>query len=284
MNLLSKSLLGAVVALITTNAASAQIINGNLETTGGALYTGSPYADQTLVGFGYNSNVVGNGEPFSGYLTDANNYQIYQTSSAGATGSFAGPTVIQVNSAGVKNYTLESIAPVVASIAPNKDYQLTFAIANDGGGAGNVTLSLFSATSAVDTTNYSIAPYGNDPNTGNPYPATSPLPVITTGTVFTSDTVPNYTINAQVVGNFTDYTVSLNTFAYTFDGQAPDLAAIGQNLYIGLNVDNNGSLQFDNIRLKVLPEPSTWALMLVGLCSLLFMARRRKALASRISL
>jgi hypothetical protein len=276
MNLLSKSVLGAaVVALITTNSAQAQILNGDLETTtpisgvfnGTAEYTGSPYADQTLTGFGYNSNVVGNGEPFKGFLTDANNYQIYQTPSAGYTGNFAGPTVIQVNSNGVKNYTLETLAPLIPIIRVNTRYTLTFALANDGGGAGSVTLSLFSATSAVDTTNYSIAPYGNDPATSMPYPATSPLPVITTGTIYATGT--NSGINTQAFEFFTNYSISFDTF------NGDNAGAIGQNLYAGLNVTGNGSLQFDNAQFEVIPEPSTWALMFGGLAFLGYSLRRR---------
>jgi hypothetical protein len=99
------------------------------------------------------------------------------------------------------------------------------------------------------------------------------LPIITTGTIFATSTISGGTINAQTVENFVDYSVSFNTFG------SDNAFAVGQSLYLGVNVDSNGSLQFDNVQLEAIPEPSAWALMLGGLAFLGYSLRRRAARA-----
>jgi hypothetical protein len=247
--------------------------------THGANYSGSGYADQTNIYYPYNSGILGEGEPYQGWLTVAANYQIYSVSTSGATGSFNGANAVQVNGNSYYGYTLESLTPVVASIANNATYTLTFALANDGGGAGNVTLSLLTTSSAPNTTDYStiqLPGTGTDPMT-NPvryYPAPpNPYPILTTVNTIASTVVSGSTINAQTVGDFTDYSVTFDTLS------GHNAASVGQDLTLALNVDSNSSLQFDNARLTVttVPEPSTYAMMLGALAFLGLCVRRRLA-------
>jgi autotransporter-associated beta strand protein len=220
--------------------------------TSGPNFSGSSYADQTTIGWGYDSLPYGTGvgEPYDGWLTAAANYQIYSVSTSGDTGAFDGANAVQVNGYSNYGYTLESLTPVVTSIANNAIYTLTFALANDGGGAGNVTLSMLSTTSAPNTFDYSSTPVGNNPALGY-YPATSPYPIITTVKTLASTTVSGSTINAQTVGDFTDYHVTFSTV----DGL--NASFVGQDLTLALNVSNNSSLQFDNAQLtKTTPLPA----------------------------
>jgi len=237
--------------------------------TSGPNYSGSSYADQTTNGWGYDSLPYGTGvgEPFNGWLTAAANYQIYSVSTAGDSGSFNGANAVRVNGNAYYGYTLESLTPVVSSIENNVTYTLTFALANDGGGAGNVTLSLLTTTSAPNTFDYSSTPVGGNPSNGY-YPATSPYPIITTVNTIASNTILGSTINAQTIGDFTDYSVSFDTL------HGDNAASVGQDLTLALNGDTGGSFLFDNARLTV-PEPSTYAMMLGGVVLLGFCVRRK---------
>jgi hypothetical protein len=266
----------AICLLATQMPSNAQLVNipvpNSSFDTSGPNFTGSPYADQTTIGFGYDSLPYGTGvgEPFNDWLTAAANYQIFSVSTTGDTGTFNGANAVQVNYNATYGYTLESLTPVVASIANNATYTLTFALANNGGGAGDVTLSMLTTTSAPNTFDYSSTAIGGNPSNGY-YPATSPYPIITTVNTIASTTISGSTINGQAVGDFTDYSVSFDTL------NGDNSASVGQDLTLALNVSNNSSLEFDNARLTELevPEPGTWAMMFGGLSVLALLVRRR---------
>jgi hypothetical protein len=275
---LVRSIALAAVCLLATNLSSSAQVSIPVPDfsfdTHGADFSGSGYADQTNVNWPYDGVATQVGEPYAGWLTDAANYQIYSVATTGDTGSFDGANAVQVNGAGNANYTLESLTPVVAHIDNNATYTLTFALANDGSAASNVTLSMLTTTSAPNTHDYSTQHIGNNPSNGY-YPSTSPYPIITTVNTIASTNISASTINAQTVGDFTDYSVSFDTLG------GDNAASVGQDLTLALNVTSYNSFQFDNARLTetVVPEPSTYAMMLGGLALLGFCVRRKASQA-----
>ena len=69
------------------------------------------------------------------------------------------------------------------------------------------------------------------------------------------------------------------------DGPVTELAPVGANLLeLGINdnnySDNSVSLQ---VSISAVPEPSTWAMMILGFCGLGFMAYGRKQNGSALS-
>ena len=69
------------------------------------------------------------------------------------------------------------------------------------------------------------------------------------------------------------------------DGPVTELVPVGANLLeLGINdnqyCDNSGSLQ---VSISAVPEPATWARMILGFCGLGFMAYRRKQNGSALS-
>jgi hypothetical protein len=135
-------------------------------------------------------------------------------------------------------------------------------------------MELVSTTSAPDPTNYDVSPlYYTTSTTLNgqqsPY---NPTPIITS-TVLESTTITAAELNAQGSDAFKDYSVSLDTTP-----TGADVADAGQNLSLLIFVGSgSGTVLFTDAQLTETPEPSTWALMLLGAGGLLFVARRRLA-------
>jgi hypothetical protein len=179
-------------------------------------------------------------------------------------GSYAGPT------GAVPFLSLNPVTTVanggtggVGTIAKNATYTLTLAIYAPAG-ANASSFQLLATTQAADTNSYQ---YGSgapgDPVTTGP----SPFPVITTAGVLAS----SGSINGGTTGSgFTDYTISFDTL------HGHNAALLGDGLTIGFNL--GAGAYADNVRLTelaVVPEPSTWALMLAGLAGLFIVGRRK---------
>jgi hypothetical protein len=181
---------------------------------------------------------------------------------AGYTGTFQGS---QVAMALYTPDTIESLNPV-ATIIENATYTLTFAI-NAPSGAGSTTLQLLATSQALDTTdNYQWYPNGgNIPTTGP-----SPFPVITTLGVLASSLSPIMGGDTGAM-EFKDYSVSFNTL------NGNNASFVGDSLSINVLLGTSASV--DNARLTedVIPEPSTYAMMLGGLALLGFCVRRKRA-------
>jgi hypothetical protein len=252
--------IAAVCLLADKLPLSAQIVNIPIpDYSFSTDNSGSSYANQYPVDY----SPYPTAEIFADWATSSYNYQIYQESTTGQTGSYDGTTAVQVNypygpsgfggpgaEGGQYGSTTESLNPVVASIANNAIYTLTFALANVNGTSGDVTLSMLSTTSAPDTTVYNPYP---DPATGQPY-GPNPTPTITTQETLASTTISGAVINAQPVGQFTDYSVSFSTVGL-------NSTYVGQDLTLAINVDGGASTEFDNARLtETTPTPPAPAL------------------------
>jgi hypothetical protein len=260
--------IAAVCLLAAKLPSSAQIVDIPIpDYSFSTMNSGSSYANQYPVDY----SPYPTAEIFADWATSSYNYQIFQESTTNQTGTFDGTTAVQVNYPGYGpsgfggpgaisgaqyGSTTESLNPVVASIADNAIYTLTFSLANVDGTAGNVTLSMLTTTSAPDPTNYgAIPPYYLDPATHMPYGA-NPTPTITTQQTLASVTISSAVINAQPAGQFTDYSVSFSTVGV-------NSTYVGQNLTLAINVQGGTSTDFDNARLtETTPAPPPPALNL----------------------
>jgi hypothetical protein len=252
----------AVVCLLAAGlSASAQVSIPIPDYSFDTWNTTNPYANQYPVGF----SPYPTGQIFADWATTTNNYEFYQTSTAGDTGTFQGAKAVEVLDPIVS--TTESLNPVVASIDNNAVYTLTFALSSPNATAGSVTLEMLSTTSAADYENPANDPHGSGPAGPNP------TPIITTVDTLASTTISAATISAQSAGQFTDYSVSFSTLG----GLNPSY--VGQDLTIGIVVNQTNYSQeteFDNARLTetIVPEPSIWALMGLGAGILIWRLRR----------
>jgi hypothetical protein len=236
-------------------------------------YTGGNnryYTNQNPAG----ANPYPDAELFAGWVNTDTNEQAYETSTAGMSGLAMGITsAVQVNNS-VGNTTV-SLNPVVSSIDLNAKYTFTLSLAAGGSTSSDVTLELVSTTSASDPTNYNVPAYGNyttSTTLTGPQSDFNPTPIITS-TVLESKTITAATLNAQGSDAFQNYSVSLNT-----NPSGADVADAGQNLSLLIFVSHGGgTVLFTDAQLTETPEPSTWAMMLLGACGLLFVARRRLA-------
>jgi hypothetical protein len=237
-------------------------------------YTGGNnrfYTNQNPAG----ANPYPDAELFAGFVTTAGNYQAYETPTTGTTGLAGGvSSMVQVNNP--YGSTTVSLNPVVSSIDLNATYTFTLSLAEQGSTGSPVTMELVSTTSAPDPTNYDVAPlyYTTSTTLTGPQSDYNPTPIITS-TVLESTTISAATLNAQGSDVFKDYSLSLNT-----NPGGADVADAGQNLSLLIYVGNgSGTVLFTDARLTedVVPEPSVWAMALLGAAGLLFVARRRLA-------
>jgi hypothetical protein len=250
----------------------------------------SSYANQYPVDY----SPYPDAEIFSGWVSSSYDYQIYQTSTSASSGTFNGSTAVEVSNP--QTAVTESLNPVVAHIANNAVYTLTFSLSASDyqyytydpdtnsyigpftsatPNSGDVTLELLSTTSGSDPTNYAaIPPYYDDPNTGLPY-GPNPTPIITTTATLATTTISGSTIDAQGAGVYQDYSLTFSTL----DGM--NSSAVGQDMSIALSIAYGNNTDFDNVRLTEVeaPEPGTWALMGLGLLSLVALGRFRQLTA-----
>jgi hypothetical protein len=210
------------------------------------------YANQ----FPTDYNPYGVGQYFAGWENSAYNYQLYQISGGVQT----------------TNYTTFTTLNPVGTVINNATYTLTVALQGPIANYGSVVLSLFTGTQEVDPTDYSaIPPYYLQPSTGLPYP-TNPNPIFAPGSITTFAT-GGPSDASTIPATWTDYTATFNTL----DGA--NASFIGKSLFVGIQVNNpSTSTDFGNVRvseLALVPEPSTWALMLAGVVGLIAIGRRK---------
>jgi hypothetical protein len=215
------------------------------------------YLNQNPVQYPYNSlpeHVVFTGWESSGYI----NGPVAVSAGAGNTGNFQGSQAAVVYGFG----DIESLNPVT-TIIKNATYTLTFAI-NDPSGAGSTTLQLLATTQGVDPGVYSYYDGTGYVPVSSPYPLISTVP----GGMLASSTVS--TGGSTGALQFKDYTVSFDTL------NGHNASFVGDSLSI--NAILGDSVAVDNVRLTelaVVPEPSTWALMLAGVAGLIIISRRK---------
>jgi hypothetical protein len=225
-------------------------------------FTSQPANVTTVWG---NQNPIGDvpypkNEMFTGWETTVGNYQTFLIGTGAYTGTFQGSSAAYINGS-FQPIEAESLNPVTTIIA-NATYTLTFALMTPGGSQG-ATLSLLATTQGADPNLYANGTYPSGIN--------SPFPLIaTTGTLATTN-ISAGTLNGTA-GVYNDYSVSFNTL------NGNNSAFVGSNLSIDLISGAGGFLSYDNARLTelaIVPEPSTWALMLAGVAGLFFFGRRK---------
>lgn len=281
-------LLAGVCALALTGASA---LGNNIMVPDSDFGTGGP----SLTAYGFESGVYTGGnnryytnqnpaganpypvaELFADWVTTDGNYQAYQVPTTTMTGLESGvANAIQVNNA--YGSTTVSLNPVVSSIDLNATYTFTLSLAPGGTTGTSVTMALVSTTSAPDPTDYNTAPfqyYTTSTTLNGTQSDFNPTPLITS-TVLESRTISSTMLNSQGSEAFQDYSLSLDT---TLTGA--DVADAGQNLSLLIYVSGGGgTIYFTDARLteSAVPEPSTWAMMFLGLTGLLFVTRRRLA-------
>jgi hypothetical protein len=199
---------------------------------------GNSYANQTP-----NNNPGPTGILFDDWITTSANYQLPQRPLTDMTlpGTAQGTYYLQFDGISTGFTPVAETENPVATIDNNAVYTLTIALGNLPGGQ-----------SLQDT-----------------------IELLSGNTVLASNTVSTTTLDA-LPGTFADFTTSFDTLA------GDNSSFVGQNLSIAFYADNpdfNGARvgNFDNVRLAetTVPEPGTWAMMLLGSAGLIFLGRRR---------
>jgi hypothetical protein len=147
---------------------------------------------------------------------------------------------------------------------------------------GDAVAITYLGHSAVYTNSLLQANFGSMPLFVN---LTSNLNTVQIISGFVPPEIVKFSLNVDLQGdNITDYVLSTGT-------QFAKLVTFGGNTYLGFEDQRNwntsvgGDMDYNDLVFKVggvtnvapIPEPSTYALMLAGLASVGFMARRRSA-------
>jgi hypothetical protein len=197
---------------------------------------GNSYANQTP-----NNNPGPTGILFDNWVTTSANFEIYQNpiSNLGATpGTTQGTYYVDEDIPFGTVVTAETENPV-ATIDNNATYNLTVSLGVESGkDSANMSIELLAGNNIIAETDIS-----------------------------------QLTLDAAA-GTFSDYSTSFSTLLGNDSGD------VGQNLSIAIvTTPNNGPQEgeFDNVRLAetTVPEPGTWALMLLGSAGLVLLAHRK---------
>jgi hypothetical protein len=252
-----ETLLVVLTIMAAADSARAQLIpiavpNGSFESPA-ATSSSSPY-DLTST----SSNLI---DDWTAVLSDGNGNNPYGvannsilTSPGASDASQSAYLQVYFNSTNTTLTTNSSLA----TIAANTTYTFTLAV------GAPATPGTFDGTSGTD---------GESAGQADFY-------LLANGASVTGETVANTSVSQ---GTLTDYSISFTTGASG--------GVIGDALTIQLEADKafypgaaadpgNEAVIFDNLRLTETPEPSTYAMLLVGGMSLLFFARRNRALRS----
>ena len=109
-----------------------------------------------------------------------------------------------------------------------------------------------------------------------------------TGNFNLGDQDDNVSVSLQYVGHVLSYTATnASTGATVSDSFAIDLTTLGPRVYLGFAGGSGLSYAFEdvhdwNLSVAAVPEPDTWAMMLIGFLGLggvMRMARRKQRLA-----
>jgi hypothetical protein len=233
-----------------------------------------PYSDQYQEPYNHFPTVL----MFNGWEVESHGggitYGDNPTGSVGTSGTYSAVATSQ-------DAVFESYNPITTvanggsggagTIANNAVYTLTFAL-NTAGGTPT-SYALLATTQAVDmTTQYSYGPYTQvDPSDpSSPYVQTestyNPNPLITTQGVLASGSVDG----SYSPATYTDVSITFNTL------HGNNAALLGDGLSIYVDAGQNDSISnFRLTEVAVVPEPSTWALMLAGLAGLFIVGRRK---------
>jgi hypothetical protein len=150
---------------------------------------------------------------------------------------------------------------------------------NDGTAAGTSGF----VTTVIPLTTYTLTVAVGEPN-GHPAPSLSDAPGLVLSLVDADGN--NFASNQIAYSSLSQGTLTDETLTFTSSASPGDVGE-GLEIQLGLyNGNNNNSvspLVIDNVRLTesgpniVAPEPSTWAMLLLGAGGLAFLARRRLA-------
>jgi hypothetical protein len=147
------------------------------------------------------------------------------------------------------------------------------AFMNLNGSGGNVTITTAASLATVILgTQYTLtAAVGNPTGGGTSLPGSFTIALLVNGTAATNFTLTNAN-TAVADSSFADFSTTFTATAAQ-SGGALTAQLFGVNQGTG---NNNSQIFFDNIRVsEVVPEPSTWALMLCGAGLLVAIGARR---------
>jgi PEP-CTERM motif len=155
--------------------------------------------------------------------------------------------------------------------------------------AASASASVFNYTVDGTYTNFGVFPATTSSFTGTMTVTNSPADMVTGANIVTPDFGTFNAIIGQSLSG-TGYSVTLENTANTFlfflqlDTAATLFAGSGASITSGvLGVANcedecvaNGEIRSGTLTIAAVPEPSTWAMLLIGFAGIGFMAYRRK--------
>jgi hypothetical protein len=255
--ILRVTLLATVCLLASRMASNAQVVNGNFEdpTSPYFLNGNNGYSDQYP---GYNNfpEVI----MFNGWesASQQGGLRYNEISTAGYSGADSTYAVQGLDTGAA----IESLNPVT-TIESGVVYTLTLSL-NLPAGISGTSFYLLATTQGPNYGTYSYNPSGQP---GGYISTMSDVPVISTKGILASD--------ANLAGGSTGAT-AFDTYTISFDTLNGDNAYfVGDGLSVLVDLGTNGSTGAAVTDIVVTPEPSTWALMLVGAVGLLFIGRRK---------